>query len=254
MRKRTESVVESQPTVTRERAPRWKRAIAAGEIGVAAVLTLTNCSSQVDPNTLPPSVSAEPTPTKTAMSQAELDKKIAEIKIPAGLDNQALANAVIDRSNKWLNAGTNDSSLWLRLAQPGATRDSVGRAVALDQQKAFAPTLYGPNWPKDPAIAQAVQKQTDGNARTVSLWLATAKNNRFGDPVPYQIWSEMTGVTVVSQTPTARHLRINYNNFDRADPNVVAPNTIDKYGQDDVTLTPVNGSEVITSDSWSTWN
>ena len=101
-----------EPTNSNERFGGWRKLAA---IGALSTIALTGGASNVDAKpgpgetsvTAEPTETAEPTPTpvETGPSATEIEARIQELQMPAGLSDEELAEAYIDRYIQWLNAG-----------------------------------------------------------------------------------------------------------------------------------------------------
>lgn len=143
-----------------------------------------------------------------------------EIEIPAGLDDEAFARAVIERQSNWLNEG-NEDILVDRSMEANLSWDDFIPIVTQENADAYAVALFGDSWRSNPEVAPYVAKMQEANRSVMHWYTATAWS---GDEKPeniegYYYVREFQSVTVTAAGDGQRTLEIAYTNINNANMN-----------------------------------
>lgn len=169
-----------------------------------------------------------------------------EIELPAGLDDEAFAQAFIERQNNWLNEG-NEDILVDRSIEANAEWTEFSTTVSKESATAYAPALFGDEWESNPDVAPYVEKMQLANEGVMRFYVTTAWNR---DQQPeniegYYYIRSVESVRVVSSDETGRTIEISYSNIDNSDKNSHEP-YLSPGGTLFITSTVAGGTEIIT--------
>lgn len=200
-------------------------------IGALSTLALTGCAADNGGAAPSPSettqtqVEEEPTPTPAATAEAyggiepnlEGEALTAAFEIPAGLSDEELAQAFIDRMNAWMMYGATPerAAEWLADRSKGSDGwlTEYG-AVASNNEDAISPALFTEEAITSEGNISLLALMQEINADSIYRYVRTSFPDLDPeDTEPYLRWRELVGVKDVSTYQTedgTRSLQIAY--------------------------------------------
>lgn len=112
--------------------------------------------------------------------QEKYADEIEELKIPAGLDAQALAEAYVGRLNQWWNAGIADDPKLLEkmsiLDMSGYDQEVASNMLAQDSAFKYAAALFGPDWTSNDSLVYFFDVGLQSNSNIINIATAGVRN------------------------------------------------------------------------------
>lgn len=213
---------ESENNATSNPNRRVRRASLATVAAASAALALAACA--------PSNVDAAPEPVETSTSTPAPTPEFEGAKpedyiIPAGLDAEAVAEAVVEGAlTNWGNAGANDS-LRDRMLASDNSFDSVIAEVAAENKKVATDNLLIDGWESVESLVSLADGSEDINYENLQWFTSTAWNS---DTKPeniegFKTWREVTIVQEGDggdENPNTRTIKLDYTNHTNSDKNL----------------------------------
>lgn len=211
---------ESENNATSNPNRRVRRAGLATVAAASAALALAACA--------PSNVDATPEPVETSTSAPAPEFEGAspeDFIIPAGLDAEAVAEAVVEGSlTNWGNAGANDS-LRDRILASDDSFDTVIAAVAAENKKVATDNLLVPGWESIDSLVSLADGSEDINYENLQWFTSTAWSS---DEKPeniegFKTWRDVTVVQEIDDgdgDPNTRTIKLDYTNYTNSDKNL----------------------------------
>lgn len=197
----------------------------------------------------------EATPGKGEVSKStdgEVEPFTVEsMQIPAGLSPEEFGKAYVgNRLNRTIAAGATKENQARFLANPTQT---LLNSIASQNTFISAPALYGPDWQKDPAIAEFVKNEEADNATFLRMWYQTKDAPLGNGDIAFTETFVASNTTLISTNPDGgRTLSIDGNQYNNANKNSIGaqfPRYLQLNGKSftiTVTTKVVNGKEYVT--------
>ncbi|MPM30074.1 hypothetical protein SDC9_76616 [bioreactor metagenome] len=104
--------------------------------------------------------------------QEKYADEIAELKIPAGLSDQELAETYVERLNQWWNAGIADDPKLLEkmsiLDRSGYDQEVASNMLAQDSAFKYAAALFGPDWTSNDSLVYFFDVGLQSNSNIIN--------------------------------------------------------------------------------------
>lgn len=112
--------------------------------------------------------------------QEKYADEIEKLKIPAGLDAQALAETYVERLNQWWNAGIADDPKLLEkmsiLDRSGYDQEVASNMLAQDSAFKYAAALFGPDWTSNDSLVYFFDVGLQSNSNIINIATAGVRN------------------------------------------------------------------------------
>lgn len=232
--------------------PGWKK-VTAATAAALGMFSLTACNEAPAPT---PSATATPSadPTEkpsTPATTPEEEPQVDSFEIPAGLEDEELAEVFVDRITDMKNAGATPQFAQdaLHVGQESG-RDAIidyARDIAAQNIEALAPQIFTKDALKNEKIKKWLQNLEEINAATLYAYFLTSGGQE-GDEEPYRRWWEVTDVHSLKADPGTRKLTIDvyeYENTEKNRMDELGANPIEGPGSVTVTFRTIDGREMI---------
>ncbi len=188
-------------------------------VGVVGSAMLTGCATNT------PEVAPEPAEEATSESTGVFEgADPADYIIPAGLDAQSVADAVVEGAvNSWVNAGANDS-LRDRLLASDDAFDTVLAVIAAENAVTVTENLFTAGWESMDSLVSLATGAEKSNFETLQWYQATAWNDEEPENIEgYRSWMEVEAVRELDDgdgDASTRTILVDYTNHTNSDKNV----------------------------------
>ncbi len=211
---------ESENSATSNPNRRVRRAGLATGAAATAALALAACAPSNNVDATP-----KPVETSTSAPAPEFEGANPEdFIIPAGLDAEAAAKAVVEGAlTDWENAGANDS-LRNHILSSDESFDTVMQGVAEDNKVVVTDNLFIEGWESVESLSSLAAGAEQANFNNLSWFSSTAWSDEEPENVEgFRTWMEVTAVRETDDgdnNPDTRTILVDYTNNSNSDQNV----------------------------------
>lgn len=216
-----QKLTEQESSVTSNPNRRTHRRAGLATVAAAtAALALAACTPSNNVDATP-----EPVETSTSTPAPEFEGANPEdFIIPAGLDAEAAAEAVVEGAlTSWDNAGANDS-LRDRILASDESFDTVITEVVAENKQVAVENLFVENWESVPSLVDLANGSADINYQNLQWFTSTAWSQ---DEKPENIEGFKTSRDVLAVqeiddgdgNPNTRRIKLDYTTLTNGDKN-----------------------------------
>lgn len=222
----------------------WTAIAGAGVL----VWTLAGCAAPVagEPPS-PPQTQAASNPEPTP--EVPIEEQIAALAIPAGLDNETVAQRYAELSTAWWNAGKTDNFVEDYMAfseETGRPNEEYYDELGKTNAELYGPAMYGPSWNTDPALQAIIQERIEANIANLKAYNMTAFNDDPANIEGFKTWYQVDRVRPISSDENSRSLELTMSTDDNSELNTVPDGSVSESGIITLSLIVVDGKEYVT--------